>query len=122
MKIFKANINGNEYEFICEFGNTRNGFKHECRLFVNDSFETSATCHYLNRTWESYNYQSVMLRAICILMEQHEEFLKHIFKSENGYEKMTAKRKAEFQNVLDTDSLMIEYNAAKEKLHQGFGY
>lgn len=120
MKTFKANINGNEYEFICQFKNTRNGFKHECNLFINDRFETSATCHYYNRTWESYNYQSVMLRAVSILMEEHENFLKDVFKKENGYEKMTAKRKEEFQKVLDADSLMVEYKAAKEKLHQGF--
>lgn len=120
MQIFKTTHNGNEYEFICEFGNTRNGFKHECRLFVNDRFETSATCQYYNRTWESYDYQSVMLRAVGILMEQHESFLKHCFKSENGYEKMTAKRKEEFGKILAADSLMLELHEVKEKLHKGF--
>jgi len=120
MQIFKANINGNEYEFICEFKDTRSGFNHTCKLFVNDRFETSATCHYINRTWESYNYQSVMLRAVGILMEQHENFLKEIFKSENGYEKMTAKRKEEFNRHLAVDNMMMEYQAVKEKLHKGF--
>lgn len=122
MQIFKTSHNGNEYEFICEWADTRNGFKHECRLFVNNHFETSATCHYYNRTWESYNYQSVMLRAVGILMEHHENFLKDVFKSDNGYKQMTAKRKEEFEKILAADSLMLELHEVKEKLHKGFRY
>lgn len=118
MQINKISHEGNEYEFICEWKNTRNGFKHECRLFVNGKFETSATCNYLNRTWESYEYQSVMLRAVSILLEAHTEFLKDVFMSENGYGKMTAKRKSEFQAVLDADGMIAEFLAIKKKLNR----
>ena len=117
MKVYKFSYNYNDYEFDCEWKNTRNGFKHECRLFVNGNFETSATCHYLNRTWERYEYQSVMLRAISILLEEHTEFLKYAFKDRNGYEKMTKKREAEFQAVLDADEKIMEFLAIKEKLN-----
>lgn len=116
MQIFKISHNDKEYEFVCNWGNTRNGFKHTCNLFINDRLKGNATCHYLNRTWECYEYQSVMLRAVGILMEQHEEFLKDVFKSENGYEKMTKKRKEEFEKILDADEKMIEYKAIREKL------
>lgn len=120
MQIFKTTHNGNEYEFVCKWGNTRSGFKHECRLFINNQFKTDATCYYYNRTWESYNYQSVMLRAVGTLMEGREEFLKDAFKDERGYKQMTAKRKEEFEKVLVADSLMLEYKEVKEKLHKGF--
>ena len=116
METHKISHNGNDYEFICEHGNTRHGFKHECRLFVNGKFETSATCHYLNRTWESYTYQTVMLRAVNILLEEHTEFLKYAFKDSMGYEKMTKKRNAEFQAVLDADEKIAEFLAIKKKL------
>lgn len=116
MQIYKINHNGNEYEFVCSWGNTRNGFKHTCNLFKNGRFMSDATCHYLNRTWECYEYQSVMLRVIGNRMESREEHLKDVFKYENGYEKMTAKRKAEFQNILDADELLNEFKAIMEKL------
>lgn len=117
-QIHKISHNGNEYEFICEWKNTRNGFKHECRLFKNGTFETSATCNYINRTWESYEYQSVMLRAISILLEEHTEFLKYAFKDSRGYDKMTQKRNAEFQAVLDADEMVAEFLAIKKKLNR----
>ena len=39
---------------------TRNGFRHRAILIVNGNQVDSATAHYLNRTWESYEYQSVI--------------------------------------------------------------
>ena len=55
-------INGKKYEFINYFANTRNGFKHSCEMYIDNSTYPSASgvCHYLNRTWEKYTYQSVM--------------------------------------------------------------
>lgn len=116
MYISKIDHNGNEYEFICEWKNTRNGFKHECRLFVNGNFETVATFNYLNRTWESYQYQSVMLRAVSILLDEYTEFLKRAFKNDRGYDKMTKKRNEEFQALLDADEKVAEFLAIKKKL------
>lgn len=120
MQIFKTTHNGNEYEFICEWSKTRNGFKHECRLFVNGNFETSATCQYLNRTWEKYDYQSVMFSAVSNLYHEREDFLKYVFKSDNGYEKMTKKRNEEFMKVLEADELLAELNEVKDKIEKGF--
>lgn len=39
---------------------TRNGFKHTARLIVNGEEVDKSTAHYLNRTWESYEYESVV--------------------------------------------------------------
>lgn len=116
MEIFKVQNNGNEYEFVCSFKSTRSGFNHDCTMFVNGRWEVETSCHYINRTWESYNYQTVMLRAVGIMMEEREEFLKNRFKNENGYKQLTAKRKEEFQKILDADEKMMEYKAVKEKL------
>lgn len=61
MKIFKIN----EYiEIVCEAKKTRNGFKHEATLIANGQELDKAKCNYLNRTWERYEFQSVMLDLI----------------------------------------------------------
>ena len=74
MKITHKTING-QTEIIATYGNkinitillyagnTRHGFKHEgnCRIIDNEKsdFVASKIC-YLNRTWESYRYQSLI--------------------------------------------------------------
>lgn len=57
MTKFKIN---DELEIVCEWGKTRNGFKHTATLLRNGRDIDSAKCNYLNRTWESFEYQTVM--------------------------------------------------------------
>jgi len=57
-------IGKNKYQFINEsFSNYRN-WGHKTRLFKNNVFLNNAKCIYLNRTWESYPYQSVMKKCL----------------------------------------------------------
>lgn len=49
---------------MCESRSTRNGFCHNCTLFYNDREVSFARVSYLNRTWESYQFQTVIFRAI----------------------------------------------------------
>lgn len=61
MRKFKINQN---IEIVCDSQKTRNGFKHTANLFVDGKEIDSTKCCYLNRTWESYEYQSVILKLI----------------------------------------------------------
>lgn len=60
MRIFKIT---NNLDAVCDWQKTRNGFKHVASLCRNGNEIHSAKCCYLNRTWESYEYESV-LRAL----------------------------------------------------------
>ena len=51
-------------EFINKYGSTRNGFFHTSKLLYNGEVLSEARASYLNRTWESYAYQSVMKQAV----------------------------------------------------------
>jgi hypothetical protein len=64
MRIFRAEINGIELEFVCESSNTRNGFKHTCTTLKNGQEVGKCKICYLNRTWERYEYESVVHKAI----------------------------------------------------------
>lgn len=61
--------NGVEYRFINQWRSTSSGFKHTTEVFRDDSYLTNRTISYLNRTWESYQFQSVMRNAISDLMD-----------------------------------------------------
>lgn len=57
MQIFKVN---KKIEIICETKDTRTAFKHVATLLLNGYEQETIKICYLNRTWESYTYESVL--------------------------------------------------------------
>ena len=97
MELRKIKIDGKEVEFANQFRGTRSGFAHDTTMFIDGRRVAEHTCHYLNRTWERYTYQTVMKCAVDEVIEKEMAYLKERFLRVNGYKKMTAQRKAEFE-------------------------
>lgn len=116
MDIRKITVNGKEYEFINQSRDTRSGFAHDTTLFVNGCERVNESCHYLNRTWECYRYQTVMLKAIRTLADWQTERLTNNFKTEKGYAKLTPRRKEELTDILEKDPLLNEYKEVEGQL------
>lgn len=57
MKTFQI---GRGVEVVCNFENTRYGFRHLANLIIDGRDVETAKCTYQNRTWESYEFQSVL--------------------------------------------------------------
>ena len=94
MKTFRINKN---LSIICEWKNTRNGFKHEATLLQNNCEVGFAKCCYLNRTWESFEFKSViknLLSACDILSKQQKSYFLNKVK---GTHKKAIKK--EFQSI-----------------------
>lgn len=67
MRIFEL---AETYRIVCDWKKTRNGFKHTASLFKNGlSIYDTKVC-YLNRTWERFEYESVLLRVVDIFIAQ----------------------------------------------------
>lgn len=64
MKLFTKNYNGKNYNFICQSQNTRYGFRHLCEMQNENGYILASVkiCYY-NRTWEAYDFQSVLKKA-----------------------------------------------------------
>jgi hypothetical protein len=75
MNLFKIN---DQFTIACEFKSTRNGFKHEAHFISNGSEVEKQKVCYLNRTWEAWTFQTVILDLInkskFLTKEQKEEF------------------------------------------------
>jgi len=52
------------YSVVCEVSSTRNGFKHTATLYRNGIKIDITKVNYLNRTWECFPYESVLLQMI----------------------------------------------------------
>ena len=105
MRIYNYEANGHHFEFICKDRDTRNGFAHDATLICDggDWDPLEGTCHYLNRTWERYTYQSVMQKVVGDRARDEVERAKRDYMEARGYERMTAKRRAEFLEHIDNE-------------------
>lgn len=61
MKIFKIN---NKIEIVCNAESTRYGFRHLATLFIDGVESAKGKCTYQNRTWERYEFQSVLFEVV----------------------------------------------------------
>ena len=109
MEIKKYIVSGREVEFVNESRNTRHGFAHDTTLFVNGCKVSNDTCHYLNRTWENYRYQTVMKCAVSKHLDALKKELKTEYLAEHGYKKLTASRSEEFAKVLADNPEVLFY-------------
>ena len=65
MQSFTADVNGVHYSFEAWTTDTKNGFCHTVRTYIDYSrFGTDTKVSYLNRTWESFQYETCLHRAI----------------------------------------------------------
>jgi len=83
MKTFKIN---DEYEIACEHQNTRSGFRHVAILLKDgEEIDRTKIC-YQNRTWERFNFESVLHKLFdktdVLNDEQAKEFLDCIAKDD----------------------------------------
>lgn len=75
-RIFKVNEN---IEIVCDSVGTRYGFRHEARLFVNGYEKDKAKVCYYNRTWEAFEFDTViskLLEKTDLLTEAEKEQFK----------------------------------------------
>jgi len=80
MKIFTLDKN---YNVVCNWKNTRSGFKHIATLCRNGIEIGDTKICYLNRTWESFKYESILKKIIDLYFGEknsHEKYLKGIKK------------------------------------------
>jgi hypothetical protein len=81
MRIFKLN---DVYSVVCTSESTRSGFRHLATLTRGGYEIAKAKICYYNRTWEAYEFESVLLRIIDANFEgQEKENFRKAVKWEN---------------------------------------
>lgn len=119
MKKFTYEHDGQKITLLCNSRSTRNGFAHDCTFLLNGHEENRASCHYLNRTWEGYEYQSVILKAVGEVRAFAENRLRSRFKDSRGYMRLTRGREGEFAEWLELQDTPLKreyrlYDEARE--------
>jgi hypothetical protein len=84
-RIFKINERA---EIVCDWVNTRYGFRHDARLFIDGIEREKAKCCYYNRTWEKFEFETVihkLLEKTEALTEAEKETFKTELNNKYGY-------------------------------------
>lgn len=109
------NVNVNGYEFINEFGDTRNGFYHKTILKnKNGNVIAENKINYLNRTWERYTFQTVMMGCISSLIENKFDDFLRLAKEKYGIKRLSKTKKEQarkvFEELTEIKELQEVYN------------
>lgn len=136
-QVFRATVNGTEYNFTCYGQGTAYGFRHICTLGFNDTTvcayvkgDIIAKACYYNRTWERFKYETVLARGIenldepkevkeelhAILIdgkaqEEHEKCEQQVKAFENLWNGLNEKNKEHIRNGLGEQGLVSEEQA-----------
>ena len=107
MKYIKFEVNNREIVFVCEARDTRSGFAHDATLIVDGNQWGKASCFYLNRTWESWSFQSACQQACYEKIDRLAGWIKDAYKDEHGLTRVCGSRKDEVKALIDSDPDII---------------
>lgn len=85
MRIFKIT---KEIEVVCKSEKTRSGFRHLATLFKDGQEVQDGKCVYYNRTWEKFEFQSVLYNVVekavknKLLSEEEEKLCKEFIEGD----------------------------------------
>ncbi len=109
MRMHKLSIEGREITFLNNCRACPSGFMHETELFIDGWQAAAARCYYINRTWERYAYQSVMLEAVHKLQQQETEREKNRFRQLHGIKNIMSRHKPALDEQLENSKDLLFY-------------
>ena len=116
MGLYRLSIEGQEVTFINTWKGTRSGFQHETELYIDGRHVSAARCYYINRTWERYSFQSVLLEAVHKLQEAEIEREKQLFRNLMGIKNIMPRHKTAFSEHLKESKNLSFYKQIEEAL------
>ena len=104
MSIIKSKkIMGKVFSIYAESWENYRSWGHKAILKVNEYYTWESKIRYYNRTWESYQFESVIHAVIYDYIEYVKENIKERFKAEKGIKRITEKYKKELEKLIKTD-------------------
>lgn len=108
-----------DYIFNAWHENTQNDFKHVGILKSKDSpYYADVTTYYYNRTYEFFSYETVLIKALKEIKKSIKEECLHMFKLDNNYKRLTAKRLKEFEQSNYYKPIKKECKKLNKFLHE----
>lgn len=111
---FDACVNERYYNFFCHTTRTRNGFCHTVRTLADGAWLKDTKISYFNRTWERFDYETALKRAIDKCRKEDRDELYAILierKAQDEHEKAEKffnAFKSEYDNLSDKNKEILK--------------
>lgn len=89
---FNCKVNNKDVSFYCYTTDTRNGFCHHALATYDGVYNEHTRVSYLNRTWERFDYETTLKKAISKMPKEMQNPVKRIIIDKESEEQ---ERKAE---------------------------
>lgn len=93
------------YTIVAETYTTSNAWGHKATLYHNNYAIATNKIRYYNRTWESYEYQSVIRGLISSEIEKHYTKAITLYKQGTGKKRLTQEQKQHAINIYESKQL-----------------
>ena len=104
MSIIKSKkIMGKVFSIYAESWSNSRAWGHRAVLNVNNWYTWENKIRYYNRTWERYQYESVIHEVVDDYIESIKEDIAENFKGERGIKRITEKYKKELEKIIKAD-------------------
>lgn len=114
MMTIKRQIEGRDFTFFCESWSNSRAWGHRAVLMQNGCEIQDQKCRYYNRTWESWQYQSVCEYAVLSEIERLKVKALDRFRSQTGRKMI---RKEEKAAIYANDENIRVFEALYESLN-----
>ncbi len=122
--VFQVTIDDLQFTFDCKSRSTRSGFAHDCVLRIANTDKgvnvyTAVSACYCNRTWETYRYETVILKALNQTREMYFDIEKRTMSDMLDWKRFSAKRLEKLYLQLENNSV---YCAIRKALDYMYDY
>lgn len=107
-------IGKDKFYLVARSWSNSRAWGHECDLYWGtDCIVQSSRIRYYNRTWERWQYQSVMISCLEDYIQKKTEWHENYFKDKNNIKRMTKEKRAEFEKWFKEQRACAVLNSLK---------
>ena len=114
MEIRNKKIGNNNWQLVNEYWEKGYSWGHRTIVFKNGYEMAEHKCKYINRTWESYTYETCMLCAIDEIEETEKNRFINDYKYQNNIDRFKKGQKDEVIKMFEETEKAKELKTLKE--------
>lgn len=105
---------------ILDWKSTKEGFKHIAKLYNNYFLEEQTKILYYNRTWERFDYESIINKIINMYMETIEQQALFSYKQNHNIKRITKEQLKDFKKELKNYDTYHNLQVLKNRVNRAY--